>query len=142
MSKVKEGDKVKVHYTGKLEDGTVFDTSENKPPFEFEVGGGQVIPGFEKGVVGMEVGDKKTIKVEPDEAYGPVRNELIAQVNRSDFPEHITPEVGQQLQLTQPDNSVVNVTVTELTDEKATLDANHPLAGKPLSFDVELVEVS
>jgi len=142
MSQAKEGDKVKVHYTGKLEDGTVFDSSENRPPLEFEIGKGNVIPGFESGVVGMELNGKKTVTIEPDDAYGQRRDELTVEVTKADFPEDITPDVGQQLQIKRPDGNVIDVAITKVEGDKVTLDANHPLAGKTLVFDIELVEIA
>ncbi len=141
MSLVKDGDTVKIHYTGKLEDGTVFDSSDGRDPLELKVGDGHVIPGFEKGVVGMEVGGTKTITIPADDAYGERRDDLTVNVKKTEFPENITPEIGQQLQLKQPDGNMVNVMVTDVQEELVTLDANHPLAGKTLVFDVEVVEV-
>ena len=142
MSQAKEGDKVKVHYTGKLEDGTVFDTSENRPPLEFEIGKGNVIPGFEQGVVGMELNDKKTVTIPADSAYGQRRDELSVEVSKGDFPPDIDPNIGQQLQIKRPDGNVIDVTITNVDGDKVTLDANHPLAGKTLVFDIELVEIA
>jgi peptidylprolyl isomerase len=141
MSKVKDGDTVKVHYTGKLENGEVFDSSKEKGAFEFTVGDKAVIPGFEKGVVGMGVGDTKTIEIPPEEAYGAKQDELVVVVSKSDFPEDITPSVGQRLQIKQQDGHPVIVTITHLTEDSITLDANHPLAGYTLFFDVELVDI-
>jgi peptidylprolyl isomerase len=141
MAQAKSGDKVKVHYTGKFDDGTVFDSSENRPPLEFQIGLGQVIPGFEKGVMGMESGDKKTIVIPPEQAYGNIREELVADVKKDQFPENINPAVGLRLQLDQPDGSKLNVTVTGIKEDMVTLDANHPLAGKTLTFDIEMVEI-
>lgn len=142
MSKVKSGDRIKVHYTGKMEDGTVFDSSKGRQPLEFNVGLGQVIPGFEKGVMGMEVGDSKTVVIPPEQGYGKVREDLIADVNKGDFPENITPEIGKKLQIEQDDGSKLHVTITRVGEEKVTLDANHPLAGKTLTFDIELLEIA
>lgn len=142
MSKVKDGDTVKVHYTGKLENGDVFDSSREKEPFEFTVGNKAVIPGFEKGVVGMGVGDTKTIEIPPEEAYGAKQDELVVVVNKSEFPDDITPSVGQRLQIKQQDGNPVIVTITDLTEDSITLDANHPLAGYTLFFDVEIVDIN
>ncbi len=142
MSRAKKGDKVKVRYTGKLDDGTVFDSSENRPPLEFTIGKGNIIPGFEKGVIGMESGDTKTITVAPEEGYGPYREELTLDVRKGDLPENITPTIGQQLQIKQTDGNIVNVTISDMQEETVTLNANHPLAGKTLTFDIELVEIS
>ena len=142
MSQVKSGDKVKVHYTGKLEDGSVFDSSREREPFEFTVGAGQVIPGFDNGVVGMTAGDQKTLTIEAEQAYGQRRDELVLEVKKDMFPENITPEVGQQLQMEQQDGQVVNVVISEMKEEMVTLDANHPLAGKTLIFEIELVAIA
>lgn len=141
MSKAKNGDGVKVHYTGQLISGDVFDTSKNREPLEFEIGGGKVIPGFEKGIIGMEVGESKRIAIDPGEAYGPRREELVVNVMKSDFPDHITPTVGQQLRMRQQDGSSVNVIIADINEDNVTIDANHPLAGQTLYFDVELVEI-
>jgi len=142
MSQAKTNDKVTVHYTGKLDDGTVFDSSQGRDPLEFTIGTGQVIPGFENGVVGMEEGESKTITLEPDDAYGQVRDDLIVEVNKTDIPNDIDVEVGQQLQINRPDGRVIPVLISAINDDKVTLDANHPLAGKTLTFDVELVKIS
>jgi len=142
MSQVQDGSTVKVHYTGKLEDGTVFDSSKDRDPFEFKIGARAVIPGFEKGIVGMAVGETKSVTIPPDEAYGQKRDELISNVEKSHFPQDITPTVGQQLQMQQPDGRPLNMMVTEIDGDNVTLDANHPLAGKTLTFEIELVEVA
>jgi len=141
MSKAKDGDTVKVHYTGKLEDGTIFDSSKDGEPLEFTIGAGNMIPGFEKGVIAMERGGSKTITVPPEDAYGPVQEGLIAKVEKENFPENIIPVIGEQLQLRQRDGSIVNVIITEIEGDTVTLDANHPLSGKTLIFDIELVEI-
>lgn len=140
MSQAKEGDSVKVNYTGKLEDGTVFDSSEGKEPLEFTVGSGQIIPGLDKAVDGMEVGESKTVTVDSEEAYGPRRDEMVLEVERERLPEEIEPEVGQQLQVGSSEDQTMIVQITDVTDTAVTLDANHPLAGKDLTFDIELVE--
>lgn len=144
MSKVKEGDTVKVHYTGKLEDGTVFDTSRQRnEPLEFTLGEGQLIPGFEKAVVGLEVGDDTTVDIPSKEAYGERREELEVVVPKSDLPDSVEPEVGMQLQMQQKGSQqAIPVQITDVTDDQVTLDANHPLAGKKLTFDIELVEIT
>lgn len=144
MSKVKEGDTVKVHYTGKLNDGSVFDTSrERNEPLEFTLGQGQLIPGFEKAVEGMNVGDSTTVEIPTDEAYGERRDDLELEISRDELPDNIEPEVGMQLQMQQQQNGqAIPVQITEVTDDKVKLDANHPLAGKDLTFDIELVEIS
>lgn len=142
MSKVKDGDTVKVHYTGSLEDGSVFDSSENKEPLEFTLGSGQIIPGFEKAVEGMGEGDTTKVTIPSDEAYGEVRDDLVIAVSKDNLPEDVTPEVGMQLQLNQPDGQAVPVRITNIKEEEVTLDANHPLAGKDLVFEIEVVEVN
>ena len=136
-----ENSKIKVHYTGKLDDGTVFDSSLEREPLEFVIGSGQVVPGFEKGVIGMKVKDKKNIHIPFKEAYGDYREDMVIKVPRSNFPEDIKPEVGMQLQMQQQENSQLLVLIREFDDESITLDANHPLAGQNLNFDLELVEI-
>jgi len=139
---LKNGDTVKVHYTGTLDDGRVFDTSKDRDPLEFKVGEGQIIPGFEEGVVGMEVGETRDIEVTPENAYGSRREELVMEVPVGEFPDHIEPEVGMQLQIKQQDGTPFGVVITDVADEAVTLDANHPLAGQTLYFQVELVEIA
>jgi len=141
MAQAKEGDTVKVHYTGKLKDGTVFDQSAGKEPLEFTIGEGRVIPGFEEAVKGMEPGQSKTVEVSSEEAYGPRRDEMILQVDRSRLPEDLDPEVGQQLQSHQENGQTVILTVTDVSEQEVTLDANHPLAGQDLQFEIELFEI-
>ncbi|WP_340103740.1 FKBP-type peptidyl-prolyl cis-trans isomerase [Rhodohalobacter sp. 8-1] len=141
MSKVKDGDTVKVHYTGTLKDGSVFDTSAEREPLEFKLGEGQLIPGFEKAVIGMEEGESTKIDIPVEEAYGEAREDLIINVPKDQLPEDVEPEVGMQLQVNQPDGQPVPVRVAEISDEELTLDANHPLAGKDLQFEIEVVEV-
>ena len=141
MAQAKAGDTVKVHYTGKLEDGTVFDTSEERTPLEFTIGSGQIIPGFERAVVGMEPGETKTATISPEEAYGQHREDMTITVDRGQFPEDINPEPGQQLQVQQPDGRAAIVVVSDVSESTVTLDANHPLAGQPLTFDIELVDI-
>lgn len=141
MSKIKDGDTVKVHYTGKLEDGTVFDSSKDREPLEFTLGEGQLIPGFEKAVTELEEGESKEVTIPPDKAYGEPREDLIITVPKDQLPEDVDPEVGMQLQVNQPNGEPVPVRITEVGDENLTLDANHPLAGRELTFDIEVVEV-
>ncbi|HYO14113.1 MAG TPA: peptidylprolyl isomerase [Thermoanaerobaculia bacterium] len=140
MAEAKNGDTVRIHYTGTLEDGTVFDSSEGQEPLEFTLGSGEVIPGFEQAVQGMQPGEKKEVTVAADDAYGSHRSDWVLEVGREDFPPNIQPEVGQQLQLSQGGQSFV-VTVTGVSDASVTLDANHPLAGKDLTFELKLVEI-
>jgi FKBP-type peptidyl-prolyl cis-trans isomerase 2 len=141
MAEAKPGDKVKVHYRGSLEDGTVFDTSHGRQPLEFTIGEGQVIPGFEGAVVGMEPGDSKSVTVEPPEGYGERRRELVVDVERDRFPAEMEVEVGKQVQVQEKDGSPRVATIARVDDDSVTLDVNHPLAGKDLSFDIELVEI-
>ena len=141
MAQAKSGDTVRVHYTGRLDDGTQFDSSAGADPLEFQVGGGQVIPGFDAGVTGMETGETKTITIPADQAYGPHRDEMVLQAPRDQIPPEIDPQVGLQLHLQHPSGQDVAVVVTAVTDETVTLDANHPLAGQDLTFDLELVEI-
>ncbi|WP_081211212.1 FKBP-type peptidyl-prolyl cis-trans isomerase [Salegentibacter sediminis] len=142
MSQVKQNDTVKVHYTGKLTDGQVFDSSvERGEPIEFTMGQGQLIPGFEKGLIDMEVNEKKTINIPKEEAYGEPREELIQEVPKSQLPEEIKPEVGMGLVSKSPDGQEMNLVVKEVKDESIVVDGNHPLAGKDLVFDLEVVEI-
>ncbi|MCZ7583939.1 MAG: peptidylprolyl isomerase [Deltaproteobacteria bacterium] len=142
MSKAKKGDKVKVHYSGRLNDGTVFDTSEGRDPLEFTIGEGEVIPGFENAVIGMDTEDSKTVEIASADAYGPRRDELEVQVPRGEFPDHITPEVGRRLNVQQDGGRQLTVTITAVNDQQVTLDANHPLAGQDLTFEIKLLEVA
>jgi peptidylprolyl isomerase len=142
MAQAKEGDTVKGYYTGKLDDGTVFDSSREGDPIQFEVGGGQLIGDFETAVVGMEPEETKTFTVSAADAYGEHETDRVVEVPRDQLPDHIDPEVGQWLQLKQPDGRAVPVRVSDVTDSNITLDANHPLAGKDLTFEIELVSVS
>ena len=139
MTGSQQGDTVKVHYTGKLEDGSVFDSSLQRDPLEFTIGEGQIIPGFEKAVVGMEAGQNKTVQIESAEAYGPRYEEMVQVVERTQIPDDISLEVGAQLQANHPQGGPIILTVTDLSDAEVTLDANHPLAGKDLTFEIELV---
>ncbi|ALI55367.1 peptidylprolyl isomerase [Celeribacter marinus] len=141
MTEVKSGDKVRIHYTGTLKDGTVFDSSQGRDPLEFEVGSGQIIPGMDKHLPGMTVGEKKTILAESNEAYGPRHDEAQQAVPRTQIPAEIPLEVGLQLQMQSPEGQVVPVTVVSVSDEEVILDANHRLAGEDLTFDIELVEI-
>ena len=142
LSKVKEGDKVKVHYTGTLKDGTVFDSSREREPIEFTLGDGQLIPGFEKAVIGMSEGDSTTVDIPSDEAYGERREDLEIEVAKAELPDEVEPEIGVQLQVKQNDSGrAIPVRISKISDEKVTLDANHPLAGKDLTFEIELVEI-
>lgn len=142
MSKAKDGDTVKVHYTGTLENGEVFDTSQEREPLEFQLGQGQLIPGFEKAVIGMSEGDSTKIDIPSDEAYGEVREDLVINVPKDQLPDDVEPKVGMQLQVNQQNGQPIPVRITEIKDEELILDANHPLAGKDLTFEIELLEVA
>jgi peptidylprolyl isomerase len=141
MAQAKTGDVVKVHYTGKLGDGTVFDSSANREPLEFKIGEGQLIPDFEQAVVGMNPGDAKTIQIASDNAYGPHHEEMVIELDRKDLPENLEPKVDQKLQVRQDSGQEFVVTVTAVTEKSITLDGNHPLAGKDLTFDIQLSEI-
>ncbi len=141
MAKAKEGDVVRIHYTGKLEDGTVFDTSEGREPLVFTIGEEKVIPGFERAVVGMEPGEQKTAELSPEQAYGPHREDMVQEMPSDKVPDEVDPKVGQQLQLRLQNGRTIPVVITDISDGAVTVDANHPLAGKPLVFDIELVDV-
>ena len=142
MSQVKSGDTVKVHYTGKLTNGEEFDSSTGGDPLEFVVGGGNIIQGFDTAVVGMAVGDRKTIEIPPEQGYGERDDKLVADIERSQVPDNVELQVGAAMQVKHSNGQVMNVTVANLTDAHVTLDANHPLAGKTLTFDIELVEIA
>ncbi len=139
---VKKGDKVKVHYKGTLADGEVFDSSEGRDPLGFTVGGGQVIVGFEEGVIGMEVGDKKTVNIPCAKAYGEHNAEMVIEAPLEQVPPDLNPEVGMMLEVGGPGGEVLRTKVTAITETHIVLDANPPLAGKDLIFDIELVEIS
>lgn len=136
---VENGDVVKVHYTGRLENGHIFDSSEGREPLEFTIGGGMVIEGFENGLLGMKQGESKTVSIPPELGYGFRNEEYSITVSRNNLPPDIEPEVGLGLTLFSPDGQPINVTITEFDDINITLDANPPLAGKTLIFDLELV---
>ena len=138
----KKGDEVQVHYTGKLEDGSVFDSSVKREPLGFTVGGGQMIQGFDKAVDGMAVGDKKTVTIPAVEAYGERRQDMMIEVPLSQVPPDIQPEIGLQLTLQGPGGQPMPVTLVDMDEEKITLDANHELAGQDLIFDIELVSIA
>ncbi len=137
---IKDGDTVQVHYTGTLADGSVFDSSREREPLEFVLGSGMLIAGFEAAVTGREVGESVKVTIEPADAYGETDLDLIFTVDRAEVPEHIKPEEGVELQLSNEEGSM-NVTITEVTDTEITLDANHPLAGKTLTFEIEIISV-
>ncbi len=142
MSTASKGNTVKVHYTGTLTDNSIFDSSREREPLEFTVGAGQMIPGFDAAVEGMAIGDQKKVEIPFAEAYGPKSDEAMIKVDKSQLPEGMTPEVGMQLEASQPDGRTQVLLIAEVHDDQVTLDANHPLAGKDLIFDIELVEVN
>ncbi len=141
MTEAKQGDTVRVHYSGQLDDGTEFDSSRDRDPLEFQVGSGQVIPGFESAVVGMTVGDATTTTIVAAEAYGPRRDELVVDVDRTQLPGDLDLQVGQALQVKDENDQPFVVHVAALADDSVKLDANHPLAGRDLTFEIELVEI-
>ena len=139
---IEKGQKVKIHYTGTLDDGNQFDSSAGREPLGFEMGAGQVIPGFETGVADMAVGDKKSIHIPAEEAYGAIREDMIMEFDRSQLPEDLEPEVGMGLQMQGPEGQAIPVQITAVADTSIMIDANHPLAGQNLNFELELVEVA
>ena len=142
MPHAKEGDQVKVHYTGKFKNGEVFDSSHDREPLDFTIGAGQLIPGFDNGVRGMQVGETRIVEALPGDAYGPYHDRLVTVVQKKYFPKSITPRLGQQLQTEDENGRPINVCVTKIDGENVTLDANHPLAGKTLIFGIEMTEIA
>lgn len=141
MTKAKTGDRVKVHFEGYLEDGTVFGSTMDDEPFEFTIGEKNMLPGFENAVIGMQKGDTKTITLLPEEAYGPHKKELVSNMKRSGFPKEINLEIGKRLRVRTQDGIYTMVTIKDFTEDSIVLDENDPLAGKTLTFKIELVEV-
>lgn len=141
MAQAEQGDTVKVHYTGRLDDGMVFDTSLGRDPLQFTIGEGRIILGFEQAVVGMSPGESKTAEVLAEQAYGPHDEEMVLVVDRGQIPEHVKPEVSDELKIRRADGKTFIVTVTHISESSVTLDANHPLAGKDLTFDIQLIEI-
>ncbi|MEA3363783.1 MAG: peptidylprolyl isomerase [Thermodesulfobacteriota bacterium] len=141
MSAVISGNKVKIHYTGTFDDGEVFDSSREAEPLEFEVGAGHVIPGFDNAVVGMKVGETKQVRLPEEEAYGPYNQEMVFDADPDQFEDGLIPEVGQQFQTQLEDETPLLLTVKSVKDGKIVLDANHPMAGKTLNFDLEVIEI-
>ncbi|MDC1464651.1 peptidylprolyl isomerase [Polaribacter sp.] len=141
MIQVTVNSTVKVHYTGKLANGEVFDTSDGKEPIEFTLGEGQLIPGFEKGLIDMKLNEKKTINMTKDDAYGEVNETLIQEVKKTDLPQDMEPKVGMGLVSKSPDGQEINLMVVEVKEETIVIDGNHPLAGRDLIFDLEVVEI-
>lgn len=142
MTQAKNGDAVNVHYVGRFENGRVFDTSLGGPPLKVKIGSGKFIPSFEEAIIGMNIGDTKTVTITPEEAYEPRLNELVLDVKKSDLPESIVPHIGQKLHIWRPDTDIVHAIVTDISEDTVTIDANHPLAGTRLTFDVELVAIA
>jgi peptidylprolyl isomerase len=140
MRQAKHGDTVRVHYRGELQDGSVFDASDGEP-LQFTIGGGQVMPGFEEAVLGMNPGDSKTTELPAEKAFGLYQEDMVAVLDKSQFVGDVEPTVGERLQIPQPDGPPVDVTVTEVTESEVTVDANHPLAGEDLTFDIELIDI-
>lgn len=141
MSQVKENDTVKVHYTGKLSNGQVFDSSEGREPLEVALGQGMLIPGFEKAIIDMKVNDKKTVNIPKEEAYGEIKQELFHKVDNSQLPEEIKPEIGMGLTSRGEDGREYQFRIAEVNEDHIIVDGNHPLAGQDLTFDLELVEI-
>lgn len=141
MTEVRKGDSVKVHYTGRLDDGTIFDSSAGKEPLEFTVGSGQVIAGFDEAVIGMVAGQSKVVRIPADKAYGKRNEEMVITAPLQHVPPDLNPELGMRLEMGGANGELIRVVVTEITDSYITLDANPPLAGKDLTFDIELVEI-
>lgn len=142
MAAAKVGDTVSIHYTGKLDDGSVFDSSLEREPLKFSIGGQQVIPGFEQAVIGMNPGEAKTETIVCDQAYGPRHEDMVVTVLREQIPSDFELEVGQQLQIRNPEGQVIPVMVSEIIEDQVTLDGNHPLAGEDLTFEIELVSIA
>lgn len=142
MTQLQNGQTVDVHYTGRLEDGSVFDSSEGREPLQFTLGAGQVIPGFEDAVRGLNIGESTETTIPPEQAYGQHNPEMVMQLPRNQFPPDMTPEVGMQVGLQSPQGQAIPATITVVEDEVVTLDANSPLAGKTLIFELTLVSVS
>lgn len=142
MTEAKAGDTVQLHYKGTLDDGSVFDSSEGREPLEFTVGSGQIIPGLDKAIPGMKVGDEKTVRIESDEAYGAHNPAARQAVPRSNIPDNVPLEVGLQLQAQTETGQMMTVVVAEIAEDEVVLDANHPLAGKALTFEIQLTGIS
>jgi len=142
MTQAKVGNTVQVHYTGKLDNGTVFESSVGGDPLQFTLGQGGVLPAFENAVLGMEAGAQKTARIASEDAYGPHRDDMLMVIGRQQIPDHIQPEIGQQLELRKSDGQPVAVRVAEVSQDKVVLDANHPLSGQDLIFDIQLVSIA
>jgi FKBP-type peptidyl-prolyl cis-trans isomerase 2 len=141
MAQAKSGDRVKINFTGKLDDGSVFANTEGSEPLEFKLGEGKIIPGIENAVEGMNVGESRTVTVAPEQAYGQRRDELIEEVSRDKLPKDIEPQIGQRFEVPQQGGQPMILRVTEVSEQSVTLDGNHPLAGRDLTFELELVDI-
>lgn len=141
MAAASDGDTVRVHYTGELDDGVIFDTSAGGEPLQFTLGAGAVIPGFEQAVLGMDPGETTTVRIPANDGYGERRDDLVLEVERDQVPPDLNPQVGERLEIRRQDGSSVPVTVSAVSEKIVTLDANHPLAGQALTFQIELVEI-
>ena len=141
MNQAKDGDTVKVHCTGRLGDGEIIFSSKIDQPLQITIGMGKFLPGIENGIIGMEIGDEKAVEIPPEEAFGLRRDELVVEVSKKNLPKDIIPNIGQQLQMRKPDGNQINLTITEMSLDTITLDANHPLAGHTLFFEIELLEI-
>lgn len=138
---IKQGDRVKIHYSGRLEDGSLFDSSREREPLEFEVGSGQIIPGLEEGLVGMSVGDRKTVTITPEQGYGPYNEKLVLEIPLDKLPEGLEPKAGMRLQMVDKNDRSLPVVIRDVGEKGISVDANHPLAGKDLTFDVEILTI-
>jgi peptidylprolyl isomerase len=141
MAEAKQGDTVKVHYTVRLEDGTILGSTTNHEPLQFTIGEGEILPGFEEAIVGMNPGESKTVQVPADGAFGPHQEEMIVVVGRNRLPADLKPKAGESLLFRQEDGKTITVMVTDVSESSVTIDANHPLAGKDLTFDIQFVEI-
>jgi len=141
MKEAQAGDLVSVHYTGKLANGEVFDSSKDRDPLKFTLGNEELLGGFEEGVVGMKPGDTKSVTLNPEEAFGDRREDLVLELPKTEFPQHITPSVGLQLNMSSASGANLTVVITEVGENSVTLDGNHPLAGQTVVFDIELIEI-
>lgn len=142
MAQAKLGDTVKVHYTGKLKDGVPFDSSMGGDPLEIKLGSSRFIKGFEEAIIGMSPGETKTVKIPPEKAYGRYREDKVIKMDKKDLPEDVVPQEGMTLEICTPNDTVIPVQVTEVTDTTVTLDANHPLVEQTLTFEIQLVEIA
>ncbi|MGD0624923.1 MAG: peptidylprolyl isomerase [Thermodesulfobacteriota bacterium] len=141
MAEAKQGDTVKVHYTVRLEDGTILGSTTNHEPLQFTIGEGEILPGFEGAIVGMNPGESKTVQVPADEAFGQHQEEMIVVVGRNRLPADLEPKAGESLLFRQEDGKTITVMVTDVSESSVTIDANHPLAGKDLTFDIQFLEI-